>query len=267
MGKKHLTPFGKKFFSFLAAGTFFGSSAALVHNENKKIENNTNTVIESLEDYKTSFNDNPTFQIIEPRDSSGKHHSHNFDFMEVISQLEKSIPIFYKYNSSLHLIKTAEQKTEYEKAMKTIYDLNISFVEIENMKIKEEIAPELNVSPEQLDILYELNNRYDVGRVSISVNGDSKSYTLSNELEEKIKKYKKNILLTQGISFNSLNSIEKQDVVTKILNNISSSRNDIIEYCKNNNIKIENKNISTVPDNQAEFSVGEQDILNNEITR
>ena len=246
MKKIRLSPFGKKLFSFLAAGTFLGSSATFIHHEKKEIENNSNSVIESLDSYKDSFDDETFIKVSEPKDSTGHNPYYYIDGMQVISLLEESAPIFYKYNSSLHLIKTPEQKQEFEKAMHTIYSLNIDFIEIENMKIKEIIAPELNISSDKLTILYELSNRYDQGRVSFSVEGDPRTYHLSDELEDKIEQYKKNILLTQGINYNSLSSFEKQDIVGKILDNISSSRNDIIEYCKNTRINVNRRDYNNI---------------------
>ena len=248
MGNKRLKPFYKRLFSFLAAGTFLGGGAIAVNNEKKNINERTESVVNTLETYKICFDKNNKFEITLPRDSSGEHHKENFDFKELVSQLESSVPIFYKYNSPIHFIKSDEEKKEYDNAMRAIYNSNIKFVELQNMKIKEEIAFPLQINPDKIDILYELSNVSSNGSVFISINGNSSYYELSDDLEDKIKSYKKAILITQGKNFDSLATYQKEDAVKEILNNISLSRKDIIDYCVNNNVQINDKTIAMVPD-------------------
>lgn len=249
MGKKHLTPFGERFLSFVAASIFLNGGAGLYKNTVKAEKEHTKNVVDSIEvfEYNLDKNNVEQLEITKPKNDQGKYTSYTFDPKQTLQKLEKATPIFYKYNNKLKLLKSEEEKKEYDDAMRTIFDLNIEFVEIENRAIKEEIAPELNVSADDIKILYELADLKDDGCITISVNNQNTHYKLSNELNNKITQYKKHILLTQGVDYDSLDNSKKEDIVSQILNNISSSREYLINYLVENDIKLDDSELEVVP--------------------
>lgn len=248
MDKKHLTPFGERFLSFLAAGIFLNGGASIYKNTVEAEKEHTKSVVDSIGVFENNLDKSNVEQleIIKPRNDQGKYVSYAFDPKQTLQKLEKAVPIFYKYNNKLKFFKSEEEKKEYDDAMRTIFDLNIEFVEIENRAIKEEIAPELNVSTDDIQILYELSSLNDDGYINIFVNNQNTHYTLSNELSNKITQYKKHILLTQGVDYDTLEISQKQDIVNQILDNISSSREYLINYLVENDIKLDDSKLEVV---------------------
>lgn len=273
MGKKHLSPFGNRFLSFLAAGIFLNGGTSLYKHtigaEKEKMEN-IRVSIDNLEENLDSKNVDQ-LEIINPKNSQGQYTSYTFDPHQTLQKLSQATPIFYKYNNKINLFMSEEEKKEYDDAMKTIFDLNIEFVEIENRAIKEEIAPELNVSVDDINILYELANLGDDGSVTIFIDDHRTNYKLSNELKNKITQYKKHILLTQGIDYDKLDISKKEDIVNQILNNISSSREYLIDYLVENDIRFDNSELEVVPadsnTNNSESSKKENKSVDEEIER
>lgn len=267
MGKKYLTPFGQRFFGFLAAGIFLNGGAGIYKHAETVEKEHTKSVIDAIDIFEDNIDNNNIEQlkIIEPKNAQGNYNSYVFDPKQTLQKLAIATPIFYKYNNKLNFFKSDEEKKEYDNAMKTIFDLNIEFVEIENRAIKEEIAPELNVSADDIKILYELASLQDDGTVTISVNNQNVHYQLSNELSNKITQYKKHILLTQGIDYANLDISKKEYIVSQILDNISSSREYLIDYLVENDIKFEDSTIEVVSANSKTTESDEKNKESNDI--
>ena len=253
MKKMNLTPFGKRFLSFLAAGIFLNGGASIYKHTIGAQEENTKRVVDTIEIFNNNLDKNKVEQleITQPRNSQGRYTSYTFNPKQTLQKLSAFTPIFYEYKTKINLFMTDEEKKEYDNTMRTIFDLNIEFVEIENRAIKEEIAPELNVPADDINILYELSNLSDSGYVTLSVDNQYTHYKLSNELNNKITQYKKHILLTQGIDYDSLSTSEKEDIVSQVLNNISSSREYLIDYLVKNDIQFDNSELEVVSANSS----------------